>query len=203
MSAKSVAVYLRVSSDDQSHASQRLEVERWLDREGIDREKVEWYQDIESGARIGRQDLERLRADVSARRRAVIVVYALDRLSRDYLDGVTLLGHWLRSGARVASVTEPIDLAGELGQAVAGVIFALAAAERRKLLARQKAGIELAKAKGVYRGRARGSTAQSPARAAELRDKGLTPAEIGTALGVSTRTVRRYLECSGHASAQP
>jgi DNA invertase Pin-like site-specific DNA recombinase len=58
---------------------------------------------------------------------------------------------------------------------------------------RQKAGIEAAKARGVYTGRAVGSTKANPGRARELKKKGLTMDEIATALGVSTRTVTRYL----------
>jgi DNA invertase Pin-like site-specific DNA recombinase len=190
---KSVAVYLRVSTEDQSHESQRAEVLRWLEREGINLAKVEWYEDVESGRRIDRPQMDRLRIDVSRGKRRVIVVYALDRLSRDFFEGINLLGQWLKLGARVASVTEPIDLSGELGQALAGVIFALAAAEWRKRQERQRAGIAVAREKGVYTGRKAGTTKQTPARAAELRSRGLQVAEIATALGVSRRTVLRYL----------
>jgi DNA invertase Pin-like site-specific DNA recombinase len=194
---KPVAVYLRVSSDDQSHASQRLAVERWLALQGIAPNKVAWYQDTESGRRNDRKALDRLRADVAAGGRKIVVVYALDRLSRDFFDGLAQLGVWLRAGVRVASATEPIDLAGELGLAVAGVIFALSAAEWRKRRERQTLGIELAKAAGVYTGRKpgalKGGDSKGPGRAVELRAKGLKMAEIATALGVSVSTVGRYL----------
>jgi len=46
--------------------------------------------------------------------------------------------------------------------------------------------------RGVYTGRAVGSTKAQPARARQLRDKGLTTEEIATALGISSRTVRRH-----------
>ena len=59
---------------------------------------------------------------------------------------------------------------------------------------RQKAGIEAAKARGVYTGRAVGSTKANPGRARELKKKGLSMDEIATALGVSARTVTRYLD---------
>src|SRR4051794_40215091 len=107
---KPVAVYLRVSSDDQSHASQRLEVLRWLERDGIDPAKVQWYEDTESGPVAPRPAFDRLKDDLRAGKRKTIIVYALDRLSRDFFDGIRLLGDWLKLKARVVSVTEPIDL---------------------------------------------------------------------------------------------
>jgi DNA invertase Pin-like site-specific DNA recombinase len=196
-----VAVYLRVSSDDQSHAGQRLAVERWLACEGIEAAKVAWYQDTESGRRNSRIGLDRLRADIAAGRRRQVVVYALDRLSRDFFDGLAQLGAWLKAGVRVCSATEPIDLAGDLGLAVAAVILALSQAEWRKRKERQTLGIEIAKGAGVYTGRKpgalKGGDARGPQRAAELRAKGLKVSEIATALGVSVATVGRYLRPAG------
>ena len=57
----------------------------------------------------------------------------------------------------------------------------------------QRAGIEVAKRKGIYKGRKQGTTKSEPERARELRAKGLTVAEIAQALGTTKRTVQRYL----------
>ena len=51
----------------------------------------------------------------------------------------------------------------------------------------------MAKAQGVYHGRQKGTAKALPQRAATLRQRGLTVLEIATALGVSERTVFRYL----------
>ena len=58
---------------------------------------------------------------------------------------------------------------------------------------RQAAGIAAAKVRGVYTGRKNGTTKAKPARAAEMRQRGMTDAEIASALGVSRRTIQRYL----------
>ena len=58
---------------------------------------------------------------------------------------------------------------------------------------RQRTGIEVAKANGKYRGRRKGTTKVKPLRAAKLREKGLSGAEIAKSLGVSRGTVQRYL----------
>ena len=72
-------------------------------------------------------------------------------------------------------------------------MIGLAEIEHGNIRERQKAGIEAAKARGVYTGRAVGSTKAKPGRARELKGKGLNMDEIAIALGVSKRTVTRYL----------
>lgn len=191
--SKPVAVSLRISDKDQSHESQRHEVLKWLAREGIDPAKVEWYVDIGTGRNLDRPEFQRLEDDIRARKRRIVLVFALDRLSRDFFDGVAILGRWLKAGVRVASVTEHLDLSGELGQAVAGVIFALASAEWKRRKERQAAGIEVAKAKGVYRGSKPGFRKARPGDAQAMRVSGMTAPEIARLLGVSVPTVWRYI----------
>jgi hypothetical protein len=51
----------------------------------------------------------------------------------------------------------------------------------------------VAKRQGTYKGRKPGTTKGKPDRALELWAKGLAAPETAAALGVSTRTVFRYL----------
>jgi len=74
-----------------------------------------------------------------------------------------------------------------IGRLVASVLFEIEVAYRRE---RQAAGIANAKPSGTHH---KSTTKAAPARAHELRARGLTAAEIGAALGVSERTVYRYL----------
>jgi len=76
---------------------------------------------------------------------------------------------------------------------VASVLFGIAEIELEYRRERQAAGIRVARSRGVYQGRMKGTTKASPARALELQDRGLTAAEIATALDISQRTVFRYL----------
>ena len=52
---------------------------------------------------------------------------------------------------------------------------------------------QVAKRKGIYKGRRRGRTKGKPERAIALAAKGLRITEIATALGTSERTIHRYL----------
>lgn len=191
---KPIAVYLRISDKDQSHEAQRLDVDRFIAREHINLGDVEWYVDTGTGRTLARDEFSRLQADIKAGKRKMVIVYALDRISRgDFFEGIITLGQWLKCGVRVLSAMETIDLSGEIGQAMAAVIFALAAAEWKRRKQRQSTGIEIAKSKGVYTGSKPGYRKSKPDRAVELARMGLKWPEIAKSLGVSVRTVARYL----------
>ncbi len=93
----------------------------------------------------------------------------------------------------MVSVTQQIDLSGMVGQVVASLIFGLAEIDLENIRERQSAGIALAKKRGVYKGRKKGTTKGKPARAHELKAKGLKVDEIAKSMGVCERTVKRYL----------
>ena len=128
-----------------------------------------------------------------------VVVWKLDRISRRQHEGMSLLADWCERGIRVVVVTQQIDLSGAVGRMVASVLFGLAEIELEYRRERQTAGIAVAKDRGVYCGRKKGTTKAKPTRARELRDQGLTVLEIANALAVSDRTVFRYL--SGNFSS--
>lgn len=75
---------------------------------------------------------------------------------------------------------------------VASLLFGLSQAEMETRRIRQRAGIEAAKAKGVYIGRKPGTTKAAPARAQQLRSQGLTNDEVAAILHVTKRTIQRY-----------
>ena len=122
-----------------------------------------------------------------------MVVWKLDWLSHRQCNGVDLLADWCERGVRGVAVTRQIDLSGAGGRMVASVLFGRAEIESEYRRKRQAAGIAVAKQRGVYRGRQRGTTKAPSRRAQELRSRGLTVQEIATVLGVSLRTAFRYL----------
>jgi len=186
-----------VSSRNQKTDSQRAAIERWLQSHAVDPTDVQWFIDHESGKTTKRSGFDRLRQAIFAGTVKTVVVWKLDRLSRRQRDGINLLADWCDRGIRVISVTQQIDLSGPVGRMVASVMFGLAEIELEYRRERQAAGIRLAKERGTYRGRAKGTTKSDPRRAWELAVKGLKVNEIATALGVSERTVLRYLGGSG------
>jgi len=193
-----IAIYTRVSTKQQKTDSQEAEIQKWLDGHGI-RDGIRWYSDHETGKTLDRSGFRQLQKDIFNGEVRTVVVWKLDRLSRRLRDGVNLLSDWCDRGVRVVVITQQIDLSGPVGRMIAAVLLGLAEIELEFRRERQAAGIEVAKKKGVYRGRKRGTTKGKPTRAAELADQGLKLKEIAAALGVSVPTAWRYLKSAAEA----
>jgi DNA invertase Pin-like site-specific DNA recombinase len=187
------ACYCRVSSRRQKNDSQRAEIQRWLTNHRIRKSSVRWYEDRESGTSLVRPAFEQMQRAIFDGEVDTVVVWKLDRISRRQHEGIGLLAEWCERDIRVVVVTQQIDLGGAVGRMVASVLFGLAEIELEYRRERQAAGIAVAKRRGVYHGRQKGTTKGKPTRARQLRDHGLSVSEIAHALAVSDRTVFRYL----------
>ena len=188
-----IAAYCRVSTVRQKADSQIAEIGKWLKANGYNEDQIQWFIDKETGKTLHRTQFNKLQKAIFAGEIRTVIVWKLDRISRRLRDGINLLADWCDKGVRVVSITQAIDLNGAVGRMIAAVMLGLAEIELEFRAERQAAGIEVAKKKGVYRGRQKGTTKAKPNRAAELRAKGLKLDEIAQALGTSRRTVQRYL----------
>ena len=185
-------IYVRVSTVGQNEAGQRQEIEKWCLGNNI--QYVDWYIDKESGDNLNRPQFKKLQQDIFAGRVKTVIVYKLDRLSRSLKDGINTLCEWCDKGIRVVSVTQQIDFNGAAGKLIASVLFAVAEMEQETRRERQKAGIEVAKQNGVYKGRKPGATKTNPKEAVLLWAKGLTQKQIAQTMNISIPTVQRYLK---------
>jgi len=189
-----IGAYVRVSTSGQKSYSQRQEIQRWLDAHGHDEKSVKWFEDIQTGKTIKRPAMQELQKSIFNGDVKTVVVYKLDRLARNFREGVEVVCDWCQKDIRVVSVTQQIDLGGTVGRMVAGVLFAIAEIELQHIRERQAAGIAVAKNKGIYTGRALGTTKANPERAKELKDQGFKNKEIAQALNISRSTVFNYLK---------
>jgi DNA invertase Pin-like site-specific DNA recombinase len=189
-----IACYIRVSTTRQKTDSQRAEIEKWLKGNGVDPKQVRWYEDKETGKTLARPAFEVLQKDIFSGAVKTVVIWRLDRLSRRLRDGINVLADWCECGLKIVVVTQQIEMNGAVGRMIAAVMLGLAEIELEYKRERQQAGIEVARKRGVYKGRMKGTTKAKPVRANELRHQGLKVPEIASALGVSRRTVHRYLE---------
>ena len=193
-----IAAYCRVSSRHQKADSQVAEIKKWLDAHGYDASQVVWYMDKQTGKTLQRPEFERLQRDIFGGKVGTVIVWKLDRLSRRLRDGVNVLADWCERGLKIVVITQQIELNGAVGRMIAALLLGLAEIELEYRQERQAAGIEVAKRKGIYKGRKKGTTKAEPARARHLRSEGMTVAEIATALGTNKRTVQRYLKAVRH-----
>jgi DNA invertase Pin-like site-specific DNA recombinase len=190
---KTVALYVRVSTTGQNESGQRREIERWATGNGIEPASIRWFVDKKSGDNLDRPAFQELQTAIFNGEVGTVVVWKLDRLARSIQDGINTLADWCGRGLRVVSVTQQLDFNGTMGKMLAAVLFGLAEMEQETRRERQAVGIAAAKERGVYFGRQAGTFKGSPNRAKALLDKGLTHGEIAQSLGVSRRTVIRYL----------
>lgn len=102
---KSVACYCRVSSASQKNDSQRAEIRRWLRSRAIRASIVVWFEDKGTGKTLARPAFDRLQDGIFRGAVKTVVVWKLDRLSRQQLDGINVLADWCERGVRVVSVT--------------------------------------------------------------------------------------------------
>ena len=190
MSSTKVGVYIRVSTVEQNLDGQRLSIQTWLDGQGL---TAVWYEDKSTGNNLDRAAFTALQQDVFNGKVKTVVVYKLDRLSRSLRDGINVLTDWLDAGIRVVSVTQQLDFSGAAGKLIASVLFAVSEMETETRKERQADGIKAAKAKGVYKGRAKGSSTVDSVRVRELKAQGLKVTEIATSLGISRQSVYSHL----------
>lgn len=188
------AVYIRVSTVGQNEAGQRREIDAWLKGHGIT--DVVYYVDKCTGDNLDRPAFQKLQKAIFDGQIKTVIVWKLDRLSRSMSDGIQTLSDWLTKGIRFVSVTQQFDFAGTIGKMVSAILLGVAEMEQQTRRERQAAGIAAAKEAGVYRGRVPGSTKAKPAKARELKAKGLSANEIASTLDISVRSVFNYLRQS-------
>ena len=178
--------YMRVSSVDQNPDRQREQ----LAQAAVERT----FLDQASGKSTQRPELDALLA--FAREGDTLVVTSMDRLARNLDDLRRLVQHLTRRGVRVEFLNEHLTFTGDdspMAQLLLSVMGAFAEFERALIRERQREGIALAKARGVYRGRTR---ALSPAQIAEVRTRAAArepKAQLARAFGISRETLYQYL----------
>jgi DNA invertase Pin-like site-specific DNA recombinase len=126
-----------------------------------------------------------------------IVVTRIDRLGRDTLQMLTLIEDLNKRGVRLEIMNLPFDANNSMGKALMQVAMVFAQLERDMTKEKQRAGIELAKRRGVYRGRPHTYTKRHKGlqHALELfnnRDQnGMTVDQISEITGISRATIYR------------
>lgn len=149
-----IAIYVRVSTGKQDLANQLNPLLEYSKNKGF--EVVEIYKDISSGNSLKRNAMNKMLEDSHKRKFKAILIWALDRLTREGLSKtINLIEHLNKIGIDVISYSEPfLDTTNELVKnTFLALIASLAKAEREKISERTKAGLNRVKAKGIKIGR--------------------------------------------------
>jgi DNA invertase Pin-like site-specific DNA recombinase len=154
MSTTKAAIWARVSTTEQDPANQVAQLREWAQQRRLNVVRV--YQ-VEESAFQGKHQkaLSQVYDDARLGRFHVLLVWALDRLSREgplaTLETVHRLGHY---GVRVLSLQEPwTEAAGELRDLLLAISGWVARIESQRRSERTKAGLTKARAQGKRLGR--------------------------------------------------
>jgi DNA invertase Pin-like site-specific DNA recombinase len=175
--------YVRVSSLDQN-------TDRQLDGQQFDRT----FTDRVSGKDTDRAELDAMIRYV--RDGDTVIVHSMDRLARNLDDLRRLVRELTGKGVRVAFTKEGLTFTGDdspMATLLLSVMGAFAEFERSLIRERQREGIALARARGIYTGR---KPALSPSQASELRQRvtsGESISMLARNFGISRQTAYSYV----------
>ena len=187
---KKVALYLRVSTNQQTVENQRLELDKWCERQGW--QIVKTYNDTGiSGAKSDRPALNEMLQDAAKGKFAVLVVWKIDRLARSTTDLLNILMTLKNHGVDFCSTTQAIDTTTSYGKMVMTFLGAIAEFERDTIIERVNAGLSRARANGVKLGRPR--VGFDVNQAIKMKQAGSSWTDVAKDLHISSATVRRIV----------
>ncbi len=190
-----VAGYLRVSSAGQDVRSQRDAIERAAAARG--ETVAEWYSEKQSGSKLDRPELGRLREDARLGRVRRLYVFRLDRLTRTGIrDTLSLLDELRRHGCHVTTIADGWDLEGPAAEVVGAVLAWVAQMERAALRERLAAARARVEASGKRWGRPRRLVVMEIERLRQTAP-GLSVRELARRLKIPKSTVSRVLSQKG------
>lgn len=139
-----VALYLRVSTEDQARegyslAAQEHTLREWCARNGHDIFDVYIDAGISAKDIVHRPQMRRMMQDAQTGAFGAILVWALSRFTRSMLDLCSTLNTLSACGVSLISYSEAFDISTPTGRAMAGVVGVFAQLERELTSERVKA----------------------------------------------------------------
>lgn len=146
---KVIALYIRVSTQEQKTAgfsteAQKENLKRYIqnspnfETEGKD---IKVFEDASTGSDLNREALGRLREQAQKKEIDCIIVWKIDRLSRNLKHLLTLFEEFNQQGVNFISVQENIDFRGAIGNLMFQIFGAIAQFERELIKGRTRSGI--------------------------------------------------------------
>ncbi|MFO0964762.1 MAG: recombinase family protein [Gemmataceae bacterium] len=201
---KVTAIYIRVSTKDQSQASQVPDLARYAS--SIDGE-VRWFEDTFSGKSMKRPGMEALLAFVRDGLISRIVCWSLDRLGRTASGLSALFAELEERGIGLVSLREGLDLSTAAGRLLAHVIASVAQYETEMRAVRVKAGQDAARARGKTWGGSKPGrrfrvTTEKERCVLKLHEEGAPIARIAYTLSLSRPTIYAVLRRRGRLESK-
>jgi DNA invertase Pin-like site-specific DNA recombinase len=192
---KTVAIYLRVSTDEQTVENQRQELMRAAQARGW-RVVGEYCDEGLSGAygRDKRPAWDRLRRHMVRGRFSMVAAWSVDRLGRSMRDLVGFLEELRASGCDLYLDRQGVDTSTPAGRAMFQMLGVFAEFERSLIQDRIRAGIGRARKRGTKSGKPFGRPAldrDREARVRQLLSQGVGINKTARLVGTGNATVAR------------
>lgn len=192
-----IALYLRVSTDDQTTDPQKMELQAYAAQRGWT--VADTFTDTISGSKSTRLALDNMLAQVRQKRYDAILVVKLDRLARSLSHFAQLVAEFDKHGVALVCPGQGIDTSktNPAGRLQMHVLAAVAEFERSLIIERTKAGLAAARARGVKLGKPSKRLPENHEQivAQWLREGAVQVRELANRLGgVSTSTAFRLAQ---------
>jgi DNA invertase Pin-like site-specific DNA recombinase len=197
---KITAIYMRVSTSQQTTRSQKPDLQRWVNAQDPDSlGEVKWYHDSATGKNMDRPGWLKLQASIDTGEVNRLVIWRLDRLGRTASGLCKLFEDLQDKKVRLVSLKDSIDLGTPSGRLIANVLASVAAYETEVRGERVKAGQQAARETGKKwggskKGRRIKVTQDQVNAILEMKGKGKKIASIARTVCLSRLTIYRILE---------
>ena len=190
--------YIRVSTDKQTYAHQRFEIEQYAKNQGL---KIDdWIEEtISSRKALKNRKLGTLLENLGEN--DILITCEISRLGRSLLEVMRILETCLNKNCQVWTLKENYRLGNDIQSKVLAFAFSLAAEIERNLISqRTKSSLANLKASGKKLGRpfsAESKKLKLSKNARKVRNllaKGISKSQIAKILGVQRSTLRRFIE---------
>lgn len=150
------AVYLRVSTQEQTTLNQEIELKKFCERENY--EIYDIYKDEGvSGVKTSRPELDRLLKDMREKKFSVVIVWKFDRLGRSTAHLLQVLEEMKNKNVRLIATSQNIDTSTAMGKFFFTILSGFAEMEREMIRERIVLGLKRRKQQGKTLGRQKGS----------------------------------------------
>jgi len=189
---KRVAIYLRVSTDNQTHESQEAELKEYCERRKWT--QLQWFRDTASGVKQNRTALNQMMDLVRRGRIDVILAFKLDRIARSLSHLAQIIAEIQTQNVALVCPSQGIDTSNSNPAAhlQLNILAAVAQFERELITERVKAGVKAARERGVKLGRPP-TPKCNQTRIVDLAKAGATASEIARSLQMAPSTVRQIV----------
>ncbi len=192
-----VALYIRVSTKDQTTENQRIELLEICRRNNY--EVVEIYDETVSGTKDlkERPQLKKLLKEASQKKFQKLIIWSIDRLGRNLVNILSVLEQLRELDIEVFSYRQGIDSSTSMGRSFMAMVGIFSEIETDLRKERQRIGIKRALAQGARFGRKSVITPKFRKEALSFREEGKSYNQIAHLLNSNKATVYKAINTVG------